>query len=100
VDRVLDVVHQFADDLEYATRRKKRLDREQLERGVRSVLGIGSAVVTLLGVFFPSARVVTQANKIMSLAHEATDALSVTPKLEESQQDPEHHTTPSQQHTN
>jgi hypothetical protein len=83
LDRALDLANQFANDLEYATRRKKRLDRVRVERGVRSVLGIGNAVVQLLSVFFPSARIVAQATRVMSLANTATDVLSKTPQLEE-----------------
>ena len=96
LSRIMDKVNAFADDLEYATRRRKRIDRVQIERGVRSVLGVGNAVVHVLAAFFPSARVVSQVTKIMTLANNATDALSTIPKLEESKKEQEHPQQPTQ----
>ena len=94
--RVMDAVNSFADDLEYATRRKKRIDRAQIERGVRSVLGVGNAVVQVLSIFFPGARIVSQATKVMTLANSATDALGTTPQLGESSEQENKDKTPQQ----
>jgi hypothetical protein len=88
LDRFLDRLNQFADDLEFATRRKKRLDRDRVERGLRTILGLSNAAVQAASVLFPSAKIVAQATKFMGIANAATEAMKtkqIVPHEEETE---------------
>jgi len=75
-EQLLDVLNTHAKTIERATRRKKRFNREDLEK----ILAVGSAITSAVAVAVPQAR--PAAAVLVSLQQSATGLPSNKPRLQ------------------
>lgn len=76
-EQLLDVFNSYARALDRITRRKKRWDRER----IKTVLAVGSAVLSGVAVAVPQARPVAVAVQGLQRATEVAENATKTPQL-------------------